>query len=236
MLAERADAIGELDVVRHERPGVARGAEVLRRVEAERSGEALRAGAQPVPLSAVSLARVLEEVKTVAHRHQPEGAHVGHLPVEVHGKHEPGPRGHRRIGGLGIHVVVPLRGVDDDRHAAGLRHGLEGRDERLGRDDDLVAVLEPACDQRQPECVEPARRADASRRLAVRRERRLELGDVRPVDEAAAVDERRDLGDHVLLEPVHHRCPVEERNGAGAVGQERRHRLSRLGAIRRGHS
>src|SRR3970040_881561 len=61
VLAERAYGVGEAGVVGHDRSGVTPGAEVLRRVEAERGGEPGRSGPDVLPLGTVRLAGVLDE-------------------------------------------------------------------------------------------------------------------------------------------------------------------------------
>ena len=66
VLAKRAHAVGELEVVGDERARVAHRAEILRGVEAERRGVAPGAGAQAVAVGAVRLARVLEHPQPVA--------------------------------------------------------------------------------------------------------------------------------------------------------------------------
>ena len=110
--------------------------------------------------------------------------------------------------------------------AARLRDRLEGRDERLRRDDHLVTRLEPGRDQREPERIEAARDADAGRRPQYAANDGFELRHLRAVDEAAAVDQAGKVVEDLGLEAVHHRGAVEERHRARAVCMSDRRHLS----------
>src|SRR5205085_2788171 len=84
VLAERDDHVRQRVDVRDERARVARGAEVLARIEGEGRGDAGRAGAEAVARRAVRLAGVLDE-------REAEGlqrAHVRELAIEVDGEDE----------------------------------------------------------------------------------------------------------------------------------------------------
>ena len=70
-------------------------------------------------------------------------------------------RGPSRGGRVRVEVVVVLAHVDHDRRGTRLAHRLERGDEGLSWDDHLVAGLDAGRDQREPERVEAARRADA---------------------------------------------------------------------------
>ena len=61
VIAERADHVGELLVLAGERAGVAEGAEVLARVEAESRGVAPSAGLDAAEVGAVGLRGVFEQ-------------------------------------------------------------------------------------------------------------------------------------------------------------------------------
>ena len=145
-------------LVRDERSGVPHGAEVLRRVEAERRCEPACPGAKPVPGGARRLAGVLDEREA----ERPEPPHVSELPVEMDGEDESRAVRDRRSRGIGVEVEVCLLDVSDDRNAAGLRHRLERRDEGHRRDDHLLPALEARRDQRDTQRVEAARHPDAA--------------------------------------------------------------------------
>src|SRR5204862_8103672 len=81
VLAQRLRGLREPGVVRGQRARVAKGAEVLARIEAERRERAFRAGADAVPIRSVCLAGVLDELQPAAVGELEERAHVGHLAV-----------------------------------------------------------------------------------------------------------------------------------------------------------
>ena len=105
-----------------------------------------------------------------------------------------------RLRRLGVEAVVALRDVDDDGDTAGLGHRLDGRDERGGWNDHLVARLEPGSEEAKAERIEPTGHADAVVDAAVVGERPLEGADRRPVRESARVEEPADLTQQLLLE------------------------------------
>ena len=164
VLAQRAHRLGDLLVVGHERARVADRAEVLGRVEAEGRRYPDGARGAPVALCAVRLTSVFDDPDSVAGGHARQRAEVGHLAVEVHGEQEARARRDRSRGRVRVEAVVVLADVRDDGHAAGLRDRLERRREGRGRHDDLVAALESASEECEPERVEPARQADAAAR------------------------------------------------------------------------
>ena len=117
-----------------------------------------------------------------------------------------------------IESVVGGGNLDRDGHAAGLRDRLEGRDEGERRHDHLVAGLERQRDQREAERVEPARDPDAVGRAGVRRERRLERGDRRPVRERARLEQLGDVAEHLVGDRRVNAREVEERDGGTGPG------------------
>ena len=131
------------------------------------------------------LARVLDDRQAELG----EPAHVGQLAVEVHRHHEAGALRDRSAGRVDVHVEVGLGDVDGNGSPACLGDGLERRDERVRRDEHLVARLQPGRDQGQAQRVETARYADASGALAVGGERLLEGADGRAVGEGIRIDQ-----------------------------------------------
>ena len=158
------------------------------------------------------LAGVLDQDEAEPVRHLRERSHVGHLAVQMDGDDEPRPVGD----GLGdqsrIEVVIGLARVDGDRDSARLMDGSEGRDECIGRDDHLVARLDPRGQQCEPEGVEPARHPDAVRRPAVRGEALLELRYLRPVVETRRLEEFGNIGQDCFVQGSAARAEVDERN------------------------
>ncbi len=208
VLAESEDRVGELVVVRHQCTRVAHCPEILPGIEAERRSAAARACAKSIARCAMGLAGVLDQRR--AERTQP--FHVRQLTVEVDGKHES--RSIREGGrsGVGVEVEVALADVRQYGHAAALRHRLEGRDERHGRDDDLVPHAQTACDEREPERVEAAGDANAPGNSGVGRKRLLEPPYLGAVDERSRFDQSRDVVEQAWRETSVNASELEERN------------------------
>jgi hypothetical protein len=188
VLAQRTHRFGERLVISHERARVADRSEVLGRIEAEGCRHSERARGAPVSLCAVRLASVLDDPDGVARGHAPQRGQVGHLAVEVHREQEARARRDPGRGRGRVEAVVVLADVRDDGHAAGLRDRLECRREGGRRHDDLVAAVDSAGEESEPERVEAARQTDAAARAHITRERFLELRHRWPVRERARVE------------------------------------------------
>ena len=91
VLAQRPHVCRNPLVVGDQRTGIAESSQVLGWIETARPGQTSEAGAHSVPGSSVCLACVLHHVEVVLRRQALDGAHVGHLTVEVDGEHEPCP-------------------------------------------------------------------------------------------------------------------------------------------------
>jgi hypothetical protein len=85
----------------------------------------------------------------------------------------------------------------------------------VSRDDDLVAALDSAGDQRQSECIESAGNTDAALGPTVRSPRLFEGCDVGPVRVAVRVDERIEFRAETLAERLVRRAEVVERDAEG---------------------
>jgi hypothetical protein len=95
----------------------------------------------------VRLSRVFDQRHLVARGDVSQAPHVGELAVEMDGDDKARPVVDR-IGRRGrIEVVISLRDVDGNRHAARLGDRFEGRDERVRGDDHAVAGLQIRGDQ-----------------------------------------------------------------------------------------
>ncbi len=143
------------------------------RARAERARRVLeqRDASGTVATSAVPVERPAEQVDR-EHRPRALGDGVGHLrEIEVH-----------------------RRGVDVDEHRprARERDDVRGRRERVRRDDHLVAGPDPEREHREVERCGPGRDRHRVRHLAGLRERLLELGDLRPHRQVAALEHLRD--------------------------------------------
>ncbi len=134
---------------------VAQRPEVLARVEAERGRVAQRSGRPALVGGAVRLTRVFYDCQAVSRGDLGERVHVHGLPIQVHGHDRGGTRRDRGPDGGGVHETITLEAVHEDRRGADVAHGLGSRDERVGRDDDLVAGLDPRGEQRELDRVGP---------------------------------------------------------------------------------
>ena len=118
--------------------GIAKGAEELRRIEAEAPGYAERPRPRPVQRSAQSLRRVLDDEQSRVRGQPQEPVHVAEPSVEVHG-HD-GPRAGRdgRRQSIHVHEVVF---ADVDQHGSGARvvNGRHRCHEGVGDGDDLLS-------------------------------------------------------------------------------------------------
>ncbi len=149
VVAVQAHRLGGGGVVGGDRAAVAQRPEVLARVEAEGGGVAERARRPALVGGAVRLAGVLDDRQAVSRGDLGERVHVHGLPVQVHGHDRGGARRDRGPDGCGVHETVALEAVHEDRRGADVAHGLGGGDERVGRDDDLVAGPHARGDQRE---------------------------------------------------------------------------------------
>ena len=194
-------------MVRDERSGVPHGAEVLRRVEAERRREPACPGAKPIPGGARRLAGVLDEREA----ERPEPPHVSELPVEMDREDESRAVRDRCSRGIGVEVEVCLLDVSDDRSAAGLRDRFERRDEGHRRDDYFLPALEARRDQRDTQRVQAAGHPHAACNAGLGGESFLEARDRGSAHERARLHQLRkvleDLGRQRCM------CPGEVHEG-----------------------
>ena len=121
---------------------------------------------------------------------------------------------------VGVEVEVVLLTSATTGHASGLRDRLEGRNERVRRDDHLVSGLDRGREQAEPKRIEPAREPDALTAPAVGGERGLERANLRTVRERARVDELGDLRKQLVSERAERRSRIEE--GDRNQGRHRR--------------
>jgi len=186
VVPQQAGALRERGVVGRDRAAVTECAEVLRRIEAERTGRSERAGRRSVVEGAVGLRAVLDDRKAAAFRQRDDRLQLGALPVQVNGHDRARPRCQRlleparveRAGcelDVGEHRSRPARLDAGDRGHAGVRsrHDLVARAdlERLEGDRDRVG---------------PGGDAHGEARSAVGGEGLLEALDLLAEDEPAA--------------------------------------------------
>jgi hypothetical protein len=214
VFSERPSAFGERLVVGHESSRVAERPQVLRRIEAESPRGARGAGPVTIAGGTVRLAGVLDDRESVPERQPPDGGHVGELSVEMDRHDEAGSRSDNSACEVHIESVVSRGDVDWNRNSPGLRDGLPGSDEGLGRHQHLVAGLNLHGEQGEPERVETTARADAEVRPAVRGEIALEGLHDRAVDEDARFDHAGDRLENLFPQRLTYVAEVDERNPA----------------------
>jgi hypothetical protein len=132
----------------------------------------------------VRLGGVLDELEAVAIGDRAQRRHVRRLAVEVDRDDRPGARADRVLDELRGDVPGHRVDIDRDGRRPRLRDAEPGGDERVARDDDLVAGADPEAAQQQVQRVEAAADADAVRDAAQRRELVLEGVDLVAEDEA----------------------------------------------------
>ncbi len=137
-IARDAHALGHVRVGGADRAAVAVGAEVLRRIEAERGDRAERPGAPAAMSRAVRLAPVFDEGEPASLGERGERVEIGDLAVQMDGHHRFGARRDGGLGQLGIDQMIVAH-VDQNRSRAELGDREGARDEGVRRNDHLVA-------------------------------------------------------------------------------------------------
>ena len=156
--------------------------------------------------------------------------HVRDLAVEVDG-HEQRVRGPVASAAAGVEAVVALADVHRTGRAAGLRDRLERRHEVSAGTITSSPGSSPGASSAEAQRIEAAGDTDALPRPAIRGERVLEGGDLRAVDELAALDQLGELVQDRVAQLRVARPEVEKRHalrGRRAIGGRdfSRHRFS----------
>ena len=136
---------------------------------------------------------------------------VAQLSVEVDQHQETRPRRDRR-GSREIEVVILHADVNRYGDAPCLRHSLKGRDERMRRHDDFVALLDASSDQRKPKCIETACDTDTSLGPTIGCPGLLESLYLGAIDECVRINELLELRKQGVLERLVGMPQVEERH------------------------
>jgi len=137
--AEVPNVLRDVRVVGEHGAGIARGSEVLARVEARRGDPADRAGPADGRRRALRLRGVFNDHQPVPLRNRGERLHRCGLAVEVNGDDRPGARGDGGLDGGRVDEQELVVDVDENRDGADPGRGLGRRDERVDGNDDLVA-------------------------------------------------------------------------------------------------
>ena len=167
VVAQPAQARGELGVVGGDRAAVAEGAEVLAGIEAPGDGVAMGAEALALIAGAMGLGGVLDDPQAMAAGDGEDGVQVGGLAVEVHRDQGAGAGGDGGRDACRVNVKGARVRLHRDRGGAGLGHRQPGGNEGVGGDDDLVAGADVAGAQGEMQGVQTAGDADAMGRAAV---------------------------------------------------------------------
>jgi hypothetical protein len=190
--------LGHRAIVRHDRAGIAEGAEIFRWIETERRCGAKCADRLAVAGADVRLAAILDDRQIVPRRHLGQRFHIRRLAVQVDRHDGRGLRRNRR--GDGARIDRQTIGIDVGEH--GTRAGHHDRERRVRggqrRGDHLVARLDADGAQRDRQSVGAVADADGVRRPRRVSELPLERLELRAENEPSARDDPRDcLADRI---------------------------------------
>ncbi len=183
MHAQTLHALRPLGVAGDDHAGVAVGAEVLGRIEAETAHTAETAGALALVLGAERLGSVLDEDQVVALGDVPERLHVGALAEQVDDEDGAGARRDLVLDLERVEVVGERVDVAEDGAGAGAADGAGGGEEGEGGQDDLVAGAEVQGVQGQRQGVGAGAAADAVGDAAIAGQLVLQGGDLGSEDD-----------------------------------------------------
>ena len=150
----------ERAVAGHDRAAVAKGTEVLRRIEAERAGHADGAHGSAAGCCQVRLTRIFDQRQFVPRGHLLQGVHIRGLSVQMHRQNRPcarrdGAFGCGRVERQTFRIDVGEDWTRTDHHDR--QRGVRGRQWRR---DDLVARSNAQRAQDQRDCVGSISHAD----------------------------------------------------------------------------
>jgi len=174
VIAQGPQPVRQRCVVRRHRAAVAKGAEVLRRIEAETGGVAERARAPAVIFGTMRLRGALDHLEPVIGGEGTDCRHLRRPAIKMDGDDGACVRGTRLGQSHGIEVIGVRSYIDRDRHGANRRYGKPGGDKGVGGNDHLVPRPDIVSRQDQPQGVQPVRHADGETRSAECRELALE--------------------------------------------------------------
>ena len=187
MRAEPARASRERVVIGHDHPALA-GRDHLARVEREDGLMRVRADPPSVEGLADSRRGILDDLDAVPLRDVVDRADVARETDLVDRQDGFRAFGDPFLDVAGVDVERPCVDVAEDDVRARVEHRVRRSDERERRDDDLVAAADADARQRQMQSGRAGGRRDAVPRADVRRDRPLELGDLRTLRHPAALD------------------------------------------------
>ena len=139
MDAQAGHARRPFRVAGHDHAGVAIGAQVLGRIEAEAADAAQAAGALALVFRADRLGGVLDDRQIVPFGDAPDRLHVGALAEQVDRQDGSGARRDLVLDLERIDVEGRRIDIDEDGPGAGAANGAGGGEESEGGQDDLVA-------------------------------------------------------------------------------------------------
>lgn len=216
VVCEKTGPAGEIVVVRDNGAGVAVGAEVLARVEAEGAGQAEGAGLTPPEGREMGLGAVLEHGQAAAVANFLDAVDGGRLAVEMDGYDCFRPARKFLLDLVRVYVEIFVD-VHEDGTGAGLGDGLGGRNPGVSHSDDLVAGADAERLERDVDGVGAVGAAYAVLDSVLGGVSSLEGIDVLPADEGGIVDDGLDGGVYLGLDGQVLGFQVDKRNIHGSV-------------------
>ena len=161
VVAQHAEAVGQLRVVGGDGAAVAQGAQVLAGIEAPGHGIAVRAQALALVARAVRLRAVFQHAQAVLAGNGQNCVHIGGLTVEMHRQDDFGARGDGGLDARRVDVVGALVRLHRHRRRAALADGQPGGDVGVAGHDDFVARPDVHGAQGQVQRIQAVGHADA---------------------------------------------------------------------------
>lgn len=192
MIAQKPETIGDIVVVRHDDPAISPNIQVLQRMQGEAPRDSERAGAVPLRFRQDRLAGILDQRKPVPLRDRLQAEHVRHVSGKMN--RDDGFRSlrDRRLDLVDVHTKAVVA-IDEHRFRTEFVDRADGRDEGVGRGDDLVAVPDTARLQRKLDRVRSGADADRVLRSDQFRESAFELPQGGAQSEVAGRNEAAEL-------------------------------------------
>ena len=193
VVAQHAEAVGQLRVVGGHGAAVAHGAQVLAGVEAPGHGVAMRAQALALVARAVRLRAILQHLEAMlAGNGQNFVPMLCRLTVEMDREQHAGARRDGRLDAGGVDVEGALVRLHRHRRGAALADGQPGGDVGVAGHDDFVTRPDVHCAQGQMQGIQAVRRPPRMGGAAVGGVVGLEGIDLGAEDEPAGADHAGD--------------------------------------------
>ena len=196
-VSQPPEPVGQRAIVRDNGSAVAQRAEILGRVEAERSSDADGADRPSARGCEVRLAAVLDDRQVVPCGDALDRRHVGRLPVQVNRQQCPRARRHRAGNLPGIDRHAGRVDIGKHRPRAGHHDGQRAVSGRQGSGDHLVAGAGAERAQHEGDRIGASPDADGAGRARRGREFLFERLDLGPEHEPSTGNDAVDRASHV---------------------------------------